>query len=102
MRNIFYEHAVLVGSLEKAGRKTNPGRRTTWRKVGTGNQIDVSMLDEVRHTDPKATWPRLYGSEYDFFVLRRTSDSERPKKMHRVGIQVDFGALKAANVEGST
>jgi hypothetical protein len=51
MRNIFYEYAVLVGSLEKAGRKTNPGRKTTWTKVGTGNQIDVSTLDEVRHTD---------------------------------------------------
>lgn len=51
MRNIFYEHPVLVNSLEIAVHKTNPGR-TTWRRVGTGNQIDVSMLNEVRHTDP--------------------------------------------------
>ena len=50
------------------------------------------MLDEVRHTEP---WPRLY------IVSRQTSDSERPKKMYRFGIQVDFGGLKAASVEAT-
>lgn len=42
-----------------------------------------------------ATWPRLS------IVSRQTSDSERPKKMYRFGIQVDFGGLKAASVEAT-